>query len=154
MSKFALITLALGGLVLPITSAFADGPAPVWKPVVLPQMTTTTMPYQPGITSSCDTCHKVCVAEPKPTTKVVYGCVAKDICAPGVSLFGGCCDKDCEGGTCAKVRVRNVLVKKIVPGPLALTCVARDVTPYCPPAKYQWPLVVEPLQVAPTPVKK
>ena len=78
---------------------------------------------------------KVCVIEPRPTTKTAYGSVCKEYCLADCSLLGllrkcgGCATCDCGG-----VRTRNVLVKKIVPGCDVPACVLKEVPAGCPPA--------------------
>src|SRR5690349_2706668 len=52
---------------------------------------------------------KVCVLEPRPTTKVVYGSVCKQYCLPSCSLLGlfdRCCGR-CSACGCGEVRTRN-----------------------------------------------
>lgn len=71
---------------------------------------------------------KYCATECKPTTKTVYGSISKEYCAPGCSLFGllkSCCGSDSDGN-CGQVRTRNVLIKKVAPGPTVNACVLKE----------------------------
>lgn len=71
---------------------------------------------------------KMCVYEPKATTKTVYATACKEYCAPDYSplavlrrCFGiGGCD-----GPCSDPLVKHVLVKKTVPGPDKMNCVLK-----------------------------
>ncbi len=113
---------------------------------------------------------KVCVAEPKPTTKVVYGSVCQEYCTPRcgsvlgllkeLAGFGdghGCCRDGC---TDCELRTRRVLVKKVVPGPDAPACVLKEAPcgPACPPVLPPIPIipppaVMPPPYVLPTPAR-
>ncbi len=71
---------------------------------------------------------KVCVVEPKPTTRTVYACKAEEYCLPRCHLLslllGGHCG--CDDGLCCELRVRHRLVVKRVPGCDAKQCVVRE----------------------------
>jgi hypothetical protein len=112
---------------------------------------------------------KVCVMEPKPTTKVVYDSVCKDYCVPRCcSLFGllrsctgfgdECKSGGCGGGGCGdcELRTRRVLVKKVVPDCDKPTCVLKDApagAACCLPVPVVTaPVVLPPSQVVPYPV--
>lgn len=73
---------------------------------------------------------KVCVVEPKATTKVVYASRCKDYCLPCCSLWDLLCGRrgSCDGG-CGPVRTKAVLVKKKVPDCDARQCVVIKVVP-------------------------
>lgn len=76
---------------------------------------------------------KVCVVEPKATTKVVYTSRCKDYCLPCCSLWGLLCGR-CDTGSCGPVRTKSVLVKKKVPGCDTKQCVVKELPPGCEPA--------------------
>jgi hypothetical protein len=79
---------------------------------------------------------KVCVSEPKPTTRKVYSCKVEEYCLPRCGflewLWGGC---GCGGGPCGDLRVRHRLVVKTVPAGDARQCVPREppAAPTAPP---------------------
>ncbi len=83
---------------------------------------------------------KVCVTEPKPTTRVVYDSVCKEYCAPRccsvLGLIRRCfgLEEECDSGGCGdcELRTRSVLVKKVVPGPDVPTCVLKDAAACAP----------------------
>lgn len=74
---------------------------------------------------------KVCVTEPKATTKTVYTSACKEFCAPDylpLAVLRRCfgheaCDDPCPPQPLTK----TVLVKKTVPGPDKMTCVLKEV---------------------------
>jgi hypothetical protein len=66
---------------------------------------------------------KVCVVEPKATTKAVYGWVCQAYCAPRCRLL----DWFCGGCGCCELRTRSVLRKKTVPGCPVPACVLKEV---------------------------
>ena len=71
---------------------------------------------------------KVCVSEPKPTTRKVYGCKTEEYCLPRCSLLSwlwGACG--CDAGPCGDLRVRHRLIVKKVPGCDTKQCVPREV---------------------------
>jgi hypothetical protein len=72
---------------------------------------------------------KVCVVEPKPTTRTVYGCKAEEYCVPRCSLLelllGGHCG--CDDGSCCELRVRHRLVVKRVPGCDTKQCIVHEI---------------------------
>jgi hypothetical protein len=81
---------------------------------------------------------KVCVYEPTATTKTAYTTACKEYCAPDYSPLavlrrcfgiGGC------NGPCWEPLVKQVLVKKTVPGPDKMTCVLKELPVTCPPGK-------------------
>jgi len=79
----------------------------------------------------CEGPKKVCVAEPKKNTKVVYNSKCQEYCLPRCGCFlsrmfgrGSC---DCPDGNCGEVRTRHVLVKKKVPDCDTMTCVVKEV---------------------------
>ena len=78
---------------------------------------------------------KVCVSEPKPTTRKAYACKVEEYCLPRCRflswLWGGC---GCDGETCGDLRVRNRLVVKTVPG-----CDTKRCVPRAPPAGHTAP---------------
>jgi hypothetical protein len=82
----------------------------------------------PPLCPSPPTC-KVCVVEPKPTTRTVYASKVEEYCLPHCSLLelllGGHCG--CDDGSCCELRVRHRLVVKRVPGCETKQCVVREV---------------------------
>ena len=75
---------------------------------------------------------KICVIEPRPTTKVVYSSACKEFCLPECSLLSLL--RKCGGCGCGEVRTRTVLIKKVAPGCDKPACVLKEVPAACPPA--------------------
>jgi hypothetical protein len=70
---------------------------------------------------------KVCVREPKASTRKVYACKCEDYCLPCCdwrSWLRGACR--CDGGPCGELRTRHRLVVKKVPACDATQCVPRE----------------------------
>jgi len=129
--KYSACLFAVGCLLSLTTRSFSESP----------QVERISVHPQPAINviadggKCCDVSGKVCVSEPKPTTRTVYGSAHKEYCQPRSSLLGcikGMCDDDCSDGKCGEVRTVRVLIKKTVPGPTVPTCVLKDVAP-CKP---------------------
>lgn len=81
---------------------------------------------------------KVCVYEPKATTKTAYTTACKEYCAPDYSplaLLRRCLGRGGCDGPCSEPLVKHVLVKKTVPGPDKMTCVLKELSLPCPPGK-------------------
>jgi hypothetical protein len=94
---------------------------------------------QQGDDGCCPPTCKVCVREPKPTTRTVYGCVVQEYCLPRcclLKLLG--CGCGCGGGPCGDLMVRHRLVVRKVPGCDTWQCVLREV-----------PVIVGPVASAP-----
>jgi hypothetical protein len=99
-------------------TCLAQGPAPI--------------NLQPPANCPPPTC-KVCVSEPKPTTRNVFSTKCEDYCLPRCNLLAllkGTCD--CKDGACGEVRVRHRLVVKKVPDCDKMQCVPREVPVACP----------------------
>jgi hypothetical protein len=130
--KWPLVAAVGGMLALPVAlPAQAPESLPPPDPTPAPTVPSASpapapAPTAPGA-AGCPAA-KVCVVEPRPTTKVVYGSACKEYCLPHCSLWdlirGACgsCDYDC-----GPVRTRHVLIKKTVPGPEKPQCVLKDV---------------------------
>jgi hypothetical protein len=102
---------------------------------------------------------KVCVYEPKATTKTVYTTVCKEYCAPNYSplaILRRCCGiTDCDG-PCAEPLTRRVLVKKSVSGPDTMVCTLKELPLVClpgtvPPAAVLPGVPGQPVPVSPLP---
>jgi hypothetical protein len=85
---------------------------------------------------------RVCVYEPKHTTKIVFAGKCEEYCLPRCSFFSlllwGKCD--CDEGSCGVVRVRHRLVVKKVEGRDAKQCVLREVPLECVPSTAEGPV--------------
>ena len=89
----------------------------------LPAQQAAPAPLPAGVVPAC----KICVGEPKHTTRKVYACKREDYCLPCCSLLSllrGKCG--CGDGRCGDVRVRRLLVVKTCAGPDTNGCVLRE----------------------------
>ncbi len=120
------LLIALAGL------AFSGGELRAQQPDAEVLVTTSVPGAPPGAVLGAGECPpptcKVCVSEPKPTTRKVYACKVEEYCLPCCSLFSilrGKCG--CEDGHCGEVRERHRLVVRKVDGCDTKQCVVREV---------------------------
>jgi hypothetical protein len=72
---------------------------------------------------------KVCVSEPKPTTRKVYAYKVEEYCLPRCRLLTWLCGAwGGDSGPCGDLKVRHRLVVKTVPGCDTRQCVPREPT--------------------------
>jgi hypothetical protein len=148
MTRIRLLALALplsGFLwVCPQAAAQQVGQPPPGVAPAYPAPPAAPAEYCPAAPCEAPTT-KVCVAEPKTNTRIVYTSRCQEYCLPRCWCLldlirgGGSCDCG-EDGNCGPVRTRHVLVKKKVPDCDTVTCVVKEVpcggggpSP-CPPA--------------------
>ena len=108
-----------------LAAAAVAGPAAAQPSVGTQTISQTTQTLTGGIVR--DGTPHTCAIEMKPTTRTVYTSVCKDYCRYDGSILAiirRCCGK---GGDCpCEMKSRNILVKKIVPGPDVPYCVAKE----------------------------
>jgi hypothetical protein len=87
-----------------------------------------------GVGAIVDGKQRVCVIEPKATTKTVHGSVCREYCSPRCSVFKSLMsrfrgsDDSCGGcGDCCELLHRRVLTKKTVPDCDTKTCVLKEI---------------------------
>jgi hypothetical protein len=68
---------------------------------------------------------KICVSEPKPHLRNVYGCKTEEYCLPGLSFGSLLRCNHCADGECGDLRVRHRLVVKKVHDHDTTHCVPR-----------------------------
>jgi hypothetical protein len=126
--KYTACLIAVGCALLVTTESF--GESPKLEPLSVYPRPLANPAVDCG--KCCDSPGKICVSEPKPTTKTVYSSMCKEYCQPRIYLLGWIkelCDDDCANGNCGDVRTVRVLIKRTVPGPTVPACVLKEVVP-------------------------